>query len=90
MFATRVVALRVPYEFTVTPAPLKDNILVPPASKFVPVTVNAERVYPCSPVAWEIEMGFGAPAVMVKALARVPVCVSAFVITILRAVKAAL
>jgi hypothetical protein len=40
IFAVRVVALRVPYELTVIPVPLNDNVEVPAESNAVPVTVT--------------------------------------------------
>ena len=40
MFATNVVAFRVPYELTVIPVPLNDNVEVPAASKLLPVIVT--------------------------------------------------
>ena len=40
MFAVMVVALRVPYELTVTPVPLNERVDVPPESNAVPVTVT--------------------------------------------------
>jgi hypothetical protein len=85
MFAVMVVLFCTEYELTVIPVPLNDSV---PVEKFVPVMVML-NVAPCMPVVGKIEIGMGAPDVIVNAPARVPVCASAFVTTTSRAVSAA-
>ena len=83
MLAVMVVALRVPYELTVTSVPENDSVEVPEESNAVPVTVTLP-VNPCSSLVGEMLAGEGGGGVILaeppdhkenRMFPVVPVCI---------------